>query len=85
MLLLVGAGALTVMGLWLGVGSKTLYLFQGRYLIPLLALVAATWCSAVRVPVSRWLSRASLALLVAVIVAEYIVTDLTISAAYQLF
>jgi len=84
-LLLAGASVLTVMGARTGIGSTTMDGFQGRYLIPLLALVAATWCSAVRVPVSRWVSRAALPLLVAVIVAEYIVTDLTIVTAYHVF
>jgi hypothetical protein len=87
-LLLAGTGVLTMTAgylLWNPVGSPTIVIMQGRYLLPPLALVAATWCSVVKVPVSRWLSRACLQLLVAVIVAEYIVTYSTIVAAYHLF
>jgi uncharacterized membrane protein len=57
---------------------------QGRYFLPLLALVAATWCSIVRLRPSRRLSQAAF-LVVTVIIAMELLTNVAIVRAYQLF
>jgi hypothetical protein len=87
-LLLAGTGLLIMTSaylLWNTVGSRTVQDLQGRYFLPLLALAAATWCSVVRIPLSRRGSRAALLMLVALIIGEYSVMDLTIVKAYHVF
>jgi uncharacterized membrane protein len=71
--------------MWNQVGAWIVFLCQGRYFLPLLALAAAAWCSAVRVPLSRQASFASLLMLAAVIIAEHAITILTIVKAYHEF
>ena len=56
---------------WNDVGSATVEGVQGRYFLPLLALVAAMWCSVVRVPLPRQASAATLLMLAAAIIAEH--------------
>src|ERR1700730_6211636 len=87
-LLLAGACVLIITAaflVWNNVGSATVEGVQGRYFLPLLALVAAMWCSIVRVPLSRRASLAALLMLVAVIIAEHATTVLTIVRAYHVF
>jgi uncharacterized membrane protein len=70
---------------WTEVGSWSVNLVQGRYFLPLLALVAAMWCSVVRARLSRQVSAAALPMLAAVVLAEYAITALTIVKAYHEF
>ena len=87
-LLLAGAWVLIITAaylFWTPVGSATADHVTGRYFLPLLALVAAMWCSVVRVPLSRRASLATLLMLVAVIIAESATTVLTIVRAYHVF
>jgi len=56
---------------WNNVGSATVEGVQRRYFLPLLALVAAMWCSVVRVPLPRQASAAALLMLAAAIIAEH--------------
>jgi predicted membrane protein DUF2142 len=86
--LLAGAGVLIITAaylVWNDVGSATVEGVQGRYFLPLLALVAAMWCSVVRISLRRQASAAALLMLVAVIIAEHATTVLTIVRAYHVF
>lgn len=86
--LLTGVGFLIMTSaylLWNTVGSARVEHVQGRYFLPLLALAAAAWCSAVRVLLSRRESLAAFLMLVAVIGVEYAAADLTIVRAYHVF
>jgi hypothetical protein len=67
------------------VGSLSVDWIAGRYFLPLLALAAAAWCSIVRVPLSRQASLANLLMLAVVIIAEQVITVLTIVRAYHEF
>ena len=81
-LLLAGACVLVITAaylMWTHVGSWFVWGVQGRYFLPLLALVAAAWCSMVRVPLSRQAS------LTAIIIAEHATTILTIVRVYHEF
>src|SRR3984893_11168681 len=87
-LLLAGAWVLIITAaylFWYPVGSATADHVTGRYFLPLLALVAAMWCSVVRVPLSWRASLATLLMLVAVIIAESATTALIIVRAYHVF
>jgi uncharacterized membrane protein len=87
-ILLAGSVFLTITSaylLWHPVGFWTVDLVWGRYFFPLVALFAAVWRSVVRVQPSRQMSQGALVILVMVIIAESIITDLTIVSVYQLF
>jgi Predicted membrane protein (DUF2142) len=87
-LLLAGACILILTAaylLWSEVGFWIARWVPGRYFIPLLALVAAMWCSVVRVPLSRQASLAALAMLLAVIIAEHAMTVVTMVRAFNEF
>jgi uncharacterized membrane protein len=69
--------------LWNEVGSWFIWIVSGRYFLPLLALVAAMWCSAIRLGQSRRASLAALMMLVMLIIAQSATTVLTIVRAYH--
>jgi uncharacterized membrane protein len=69
--------------LWNEVGFWIISIVSGRYFLPLLALVAAVWCSVVRVPLSRQGSLAALLMLVMLIIAQSATTVLIIVRAYH--
>jgi uncharacterized membrane protein len=69
--------------LWNEVGSWFISIVSGRYFLPLLALVAAMWCSAIRVRQSRRASLAALLMLVILIIAQSATTVLIIVRAYH--
>jgi uncharacterized membrane protein len=69
--------------LWNQVGFWIISGVWGRYFLPLLALVAAAWCSVVRVPLSRQASLAASLILVMLIIAQSATTVLIIVRAYH--
>jgi uncharacterized membrane protein len=87
-MLLVGACMLIFTAgylVWNDVRSWFVEGVQGRYFLPLLALVAATWCSIVRLRPSRRLSQAAFLVVTVIIAIELLSANVAIVRAYQLF
>jgi uncharacterized membrane protein len=70
---------------WNPVGSDMIHGVQGRYFLPLLALLAALWCSVVPTSRSRRVSLAPFLALAGIILVQQGITDLTILEAYHEF
>jgi uncharacterized membrane protein len=88
LLLLLGAMALIMTAaylFWNPVGSDMIHGVQGRYFLPLLALLAALWCSVVPTSRSRRVSLAPFLALAGIILVQQGITDLTILEAYHEF
>jgi uncharacterized membrane protein len=70
---------------WNEVGFWVVLVVQGRYFIPLLALVATAWCSLIRVRLSRRVALIALLMLIPIIITGYALTVMTIVTVFNEF